>query len=76
MCAACVAASVRPAGAVKRSRSILWTVFAAGGIALAWLIFYYLGAMLARIPSDFSNWNQPSIVSEVGRSEGASGTVT
>ena len=52
MCAACVAAISRPA-ASTRSRGVLWTVFAAGGFLLAWLIFYYLGAMLARIPADF-----------------------
>ena len=28
-------------------------VAAVGGLLLAWLVFYYLGAMLARIPSDF-----------------------
>ncbi|HLW75724.1 MAG TPA: hypothetical protein VKS01_02045 [Bryobacteraceae bacterium] len=30
-----------------------WGSFAAAGFLLAWLVFYYLGVMLARIPSDF-----------------------
>jgi len=53
MCAGCVAASANAAAAVSRSGGILWAFFGAGGILLAWLIFYYLGALLARIPSDF-----------------------
>jgi hypothetical protein len=36
-----------------RSRGIAWAGFAAAGLLLAWIFFYYLGAMLARIPSDF-----------------------
>ena len=53
ICAACVAAAGKPAAAVSRSGGFLWAVFGAAGILLAWMIFYYLGAMLARIPSDF-----------------------
>ncbi len=30
-----------------------WMVTGAGGFLLAWLIFYYLGLILARIPADF-----------------------
>lgn len=52
MCAACVSAP--PAGAPReKSRTAAWLVLGAGGLLLAWLIFYYLGALLARIPSDF-----------------------
>jgi len=53
MCAACVAAAASASGSAPRSRDILWVACASGGIALAWLIFYYLGALLARIPADF-----------------------
>lgn len=53
MCAACVAASNPSSGATTRSRGVLWSLAAAGGFLLAWLIFYDLGALLARIPSDF-----------------------
>ncbi len=52
MCAACVAAAAE-AKPAARSRDAIWTFFAAAGILLAWMIFYYLGAMLARIPADF-----------------------
>lgn len=52
MCAACVASIAQPA-ANPRSGRVVWALFAAGGFLLAWLMFYYLGAMLARIPADF-----------------------
>jgi hypothetical protein len=32
---------------------LAWIVAAVGGLLLAWAVFYYLGVMLARIPSDF-----------------------
>ena len=38
-----------------RISQIRWTAAAIGGLLLAWLIFYYLGVFLARIPSDFLN---------------------
>lgn len=52
MCANCVASmsAVREARPVRR---VFWTFLALGGFLLAWLIFYYLGVFLARIPSDF-----------------------
>lgn len=52
MCAACVTAATSTA-VPSRSKNILWTAGAFAGILLAWMIFYYLGAMLARIPADF-----------------------
>lgn len=30
-----------------------WTIMAAAGVVLAWLLFYYLGLTLTRIPSEF-----------------------
>jgi len=53
VCASCVATAAKTQEAKSRSGGILWTVFALGGILLAWMIFYYLGALLARIPADF-----------------------
>jgi hypothetical protein len=52
MCASCVAAFAAVPVA-PRSNVMAWAAFAVGGILLAWLIFYYLGAMLTRIPADF-----------------------
>jgi len=54
LCAGCVARLAGEPGAQRRRlRGSLLTASAFGGLLLAWLIFYYLGAMLARIPSDF-----------------------
>jgi hypothetical protein len=52
ICSDCVAriTSTAPTGRFHTAR---WTLFAAGGFLVAWLIFYYLGVMLARIPSSF-----------------------
>src|ERR1700680_4270465 len=54
LCAACVA---RLAGSSNlqagRVPSAAWIASALGGLMLAWLVFYYLGLILARIPSDF-----------------------
>jgi ANCHR-like B-box zinc-binding protein len=54
MCAGCVARLADQPGR-KRHRlgGVLWTASALGGLLLAWLLFYYLGVTLARIPSDF-----------------------
>lgn len=51
ICAVCaVAPAAEPAA---RSSTPQWAVAGAAGFLLAWLIFYYLGVALARIPSDF-----------------------
>jgi hypothetical protein len=52
MCANCVARLKAPQ-AGRRSSGALWSIFSVGGVLLAWLIFYYLGMGLARIPSTF-----------------------
>ena len=53
ICAECVARA-RQGKAATRTPGFAGLVAAAGGgLLLAWLIFYYLGMMLARIPSDF-----------------------
>lgn len=56
-CANCVARLHAPQS-TKRSgsrlfKSAMGSIFSIGGILLAWLIFYYLGMGLARIPSTF-----------------------
>src|SRR5271165_6140445 len=51
ICVGCVAARVAAQpGARFQAR---WTIMAAAGIVLAWLLFYYLGLTLTRIPSEF-----------------------
>jgi late competence protein required for DNA uptake (superfamily II DNA/RNA helicase) len=52
VCSDCVAAKKADVSAASFSY-VRWTALAAGGFLLAWLIFYYLGVTLARIPSDF-----------------------
>jgi hypothetical protein len=53
ICVTCVAALAH--GEEQRGSAIKarWTVFALGGVVLAWLVFYYLGLTLSRIPSQF-----------------------
>jgi len=53
MCVACVALLARSEAGAERSKKIRWTMGAILGILLAWVAFYYLGSMLARIPSEF-----------------------
>ena len=52
MCANCVSRLKAPQ-ARARSGGALWAIFSVGGVLLAWLIFYYLGMGLARIPSTY-----------------------
>jgi hypothetical protein len=53
ICAGCVARLASRGGRRERSVSALWLALALGGLLLAWLVFYYLGMGLARIPSSF-----------------------
>ncbi len=53
ICGSCVALATRTGVQAGRFRAVLWVTFALGGLVLAWLVFYYLGVFLARIPSDF-----------------------
>ena len=53
ICAGCVARTASPGGRQERSASAFWFAMALGGLLLAWLVFYYLGMGLARIPSSF-----------------------
>jgi hypothetical protein len=52
ICSDCMARKTA-AAAAGRFHTARWSVLAAGGFLLAWVIFYYLGVMLARVPSDF-----------------------
>jgi hypothetical protein len=51
ICTAC--AAVDTPDTARKSSLLGWIAGAGAGFLLAWLIFYYLGVMLARIPSDF-----------------------
>lgn len=52
MCANCVA-RLSAVPAASRSRVAIWFPLSLGGLLMAWLVFYYLGMGLARIPSTF-----------------------
>ena len=51
VCAACIERGGDASAA--GSGAALWTVFGVCGFLLAWMVFYYLGMALGRIPSDF-----------------------
>jgi len=53
ICADCVARAARSRIQNSRFNTVVWITFALGGLVVAWLVFYYLGVFLARIPSDF-----------------------
>lgn len=53
ICVNCVAALSRKDETTARTARIRWTAMAAVGIVIAWIVFYYLGQTLARIPSEF-----------------------
>jgi len=53
ICAICIAGEARAADESSGWHAALWPALAAAGFLLTWLIFYYAGMMLARLPSDF-----------------------
>jgi hypothetical protein len=53
ICVGCVAALSRAGDKTARTARARWTVLALAGVLIAWLVFYYLGLTLARIPSEF-----------------------
>jgi hypothetical protein len=53
ICVTCVNALARDRVTIGRSARARWTAGAVAGLLIAWLVFYYLGLMLARIPSKF-----------------------
>jgi hypothetical protein len=66
ICVSCVAAFKQSEDKVVRAVRARWTVTALAGILVAWLVFYYLGLTLARIPSEF--FPDSSVSTTVGRS--------
>jgi hypothetical protein len=52
ICSGCVARA-EAGGDASRFPMVRWSLLAAAGFLLAWMIFYYLGVMFARIPSTF-----------------------
>jgi hypothetical protein len=52
ICAHCVA-RLRAPQARRSSSGVVWSMFSVMSVLMAWLIFYYLGMGLARIPSTF-----------------------
>jgi hypothetical protein len=52
MCSHCVARFAAPS-ARKSSVGMMWILLCVGGLLFSWMLFYYLGMALARIPSSF-----------------------
>ncbi len=49
-----VSAATKEPGAARRALSVAgWIAAALGGLLFAWLIFFYIGGALARVPFDF-----------------------
>lgn len=53
ICVTCVNALTRDATKAPRAAGARWAVTAIAGLLIAWLVFYYLGLTLARMPSEF-----------------------
>jgi hypothetical protein len=53
ICVSCVHALAGDAKKTAKTARARWTAMALAGILIAWLVFYYLGLTLARIPSKF-----------------------
>jgi hypothetical protein len=53
ICVGCVQALTGASPDAARLARIRWTLTAIAGLLIAWLVFYYTGLELARIPSKF-----------------------
>ncbi|HML17908.1 MAG TPA: hypothetical protein VK419_12830 [Bryobacteraceae bacterium] len=53
VCAGCIGKMSAPPTGAGRFATALWIAASFGGVLVAWLIFYNLGVMLARITPDF-----------------------
>src|SRR5580658_3877137 len=62
ICVTCVNALTRDASKSERAARARWTVTALAGLLVAWLVFYYLGLALARIPSKFHGDSEQSLL--------------
>jgi hypothetical protein len=60
ICASCVLALTGDTAKIARTARARWTITALAGILIAWLVFYYLGLALARIPSRFHGVTEES----------------
>lgn len=52
-CAGCLAKLSAPAASKRNLAGLRWGAAALLGLLLGWMCFYYAGAAMARIPSDF-----------------------
>ena len=53
ICVNCVALLAKRDEKIARVANVRWAIAAVGGVLVAWLVFYYFGLNLARIPSKF-----------------------
>lgn len=53
ICVSCVAILARDDRSNERAALVRWAAAAVIGFFIAWMVFYYLGLTLARIPSKF-----------------------
>src|SRR5580700_2464190 len=53
MCVSCVTVLSRAENKIARTATTIWSITAIAGILIAWLVFYYLGQTLAKIPAEF-----------------------
>jgi hypothetical protein len=61
MCVSCVTVLSRGGSKTARTAATIWSITAIIGILIAWLMFYYLGQTLAKIPAEFHGaWNRPA----------------
>ncbi len=65
ICVNCVTV-LEPATPSTRLKPV-WTLTAAAGLLIAWLVFYYLGQSLAKIPSEFHASSSISIPAALWR---------
>ena len=53
LCAACLAGQAASRPAAGRWTGLAWSLVAAAGFLFSWMAFYYLGALLIRVPAEF-----------------------
>jgi hypothetical protein len=53
LCAACLATQSAPRSRAARFAAVWWAMSALAGFLFSWIAFYYLGALLSRIPAEF-----------------------
>ncbi|MFN7922046.1 MAG: hypothetical protein U0Q16_18225 [Bryobacteraceae bacterium] len=53
LCSGCLAKLQAPAEPRKKRTGLRWTAAALVGLLAGWMCFYYVGSVLARLPSEF-----------------------